>query len=69
MSRRGRALAAAADHSMRKWDAIATHAAMASVFIILLQRLAPIAALETSLLCALALAGGAAGLALRQAHR
>jgi hypothetical protein len=54
---------------MKHWRYIALHALMAAAFIFLLQRYVMSASLELSLLWALALGGGAAGLAYKQSNR
>jgi hypothetical protein len=55
--------------TMKHWRYIALHALMAAAFIFLLQRYVMDASLELSLLWALALGGGAAGLAYKQSNR
>ncbi|GLR84952.1 hypothetical protein [Bradyrhizobium iriomotense] len=55
--------------AVKKWGFIAMHAAVAAVFIFLLQRFTLSASLETSLLWALTFGVCAAGLAYKQANR
>lgn len=55
--------------AMKKWGFIALHAAVAAVFIFLLQRFSLNASLESSLLWALTFAVCAAGLAYKQSNR
>ena len=55
--------------AMKKWGFIALHAAVAAVFIFLLQRFSLNASLESSLLWALTFAVCAAGLAYKQSIR
>jgi len=55
--------------AMKKWGFIAMHAAVAAIFIFLLQRFSLNASLESSLLWALTLGVCAAGLAYKQANR
>ncbi|MCA1453294.1 hypothetical protein I6F35_08695 [Bradyrhizobium sp. BRP22] len=55
--------------AMKHWRYIALHAAVAAVFIFLLQRYGLNASLESSLLWALTFGGCAAGLAYAQANR
>jgi len=55
--------------TMKHWRYIALHALMAAVFIFLLQRYVMDASIGLSLLWALALGGGAAGLAYKQSNR
>ncbi|AND90141.1 hypothetical protein AAV28_21890 [Bradyrhizobium diazoefficiens USDA 110] len=54
---------------MKKWGFIAMHAAVAAIFIFLLQRFSLNASLESSLLWALTFAVCAAGLAYKQSNR
>ena len=55
--------------AMKQWRYIALHAAVAAVFIFLLQRYGLNASLESSLLWALTFGGCAAGLAYAQSNR
>ena len=55
--------------AMKKWGFIAMHAAVAAIFIFLLQRFSLNASLESSLLWALTFGVCAAGLAYKQANR
>ncbi|MCP3373516.1 hypothetical protein [Bradyrhizobium cajani] len=55
--------------AMKKWGFIALHAAVAAIFIFLLQRFSLNASLESSLLWALTFGVCAAGLAYKQANR
>lgn len=55
--------------AMKKWGFIAIHAAVAAMFIFLLQRFSLNASLESSLLWALTFAVCAAGLAYKQSNR
>ncbi|MBR0775867.1 hypothetical protein JQ543_31540 [Bradyrhizobium diazoefficiens] len=55
--------------AMKKWGFIAMHAAVAAMFIFLLQRFSLNATLESSLLWALTFGVCAAGLAYKQANR
>ena len=54
---------------MKTWQWMALHAAAAAMFILLLQRYALSASLESSLLWALTFGGCAAGLAYAQSKR
>lgn len=55
--------------AVKKWGFIAMHAAVAAVFIFLLQRFSLNASLESSLLWALTFGVCAAGLAYKQSNR
>ena len=55
--------------AMKKWGFIAMHAAVAAIFIFLLQRFSLNASLESSLLWALTFGICAAGLAYKQSNR
>ncbi|MCK1540577.1 hypothetical protein IVA87_33535 [Bradyrhizobium sp. 147] len=55
--------------AVKKWGFIAMHAAVAAVFIFLLQRFGLNASLESSLLWALTFGVCAAGLAYKQSNR
>lgn len=55
--------------AVKKWGFIAMHAAVAAIFIFLLQRFGLNASLESSLLWALTFGVCAAGLAYKQSNR